>query len=255
MPVSQMQNERVIALRVLCIGALLTRHLLEMRVHTLTQYLISDEDRHILIAEREAANTHLLQWIYDEHLTEHLTAGEHSLLHKPLGSWSTRALMMTSWRAETAGVLLWALRCIDVIPTQDTPFEVEDVLQPLDVMNATIDFVWCAKLRPTRHLVRMRDSAELWDWRARATELQRLGIRPSEGVDYRNVIRTTAEQAYADGTLPALIEGDFPAFGKSFARLSDDEFDLVRMIAQERYNIMSWITEANLEWDSLPVDL
>jgi hypothetical protein len=252
---SRLQNARVVALRALCLGALLTRYELETRVKTLSEYRISEEDRRILTDKRQAVNDRLHSWLQSEKLSDHLTPAERNLLEKPLGSWSGRALTLTTWRAETLGMLLWALRVIEYIPTFDTPFEVEELLPPLDILNATIDLIWTAELRSNEQLFRMRDTAEMWDWRSRATELQRMGIRPSEGVNYSEVIRTTAEQAHADGTLPAPIDGDFPAFGKSFASLNDDEYDLLHAIATERYQAMCWITENTAEWEHLPADL
>jgi hypothetical protein len=251
----RLQSARVVLFRALCLGALLKRHELEMRVKTLTQYLISEEDRRILITKRHSMNENLMRWLDTEKITPHLTPMESKLLEQPLGTWSTRALMHTSWRSETLGMLLWSLRLVDMIPTHDIPFESDEVLAPLDIPNPTIDLVWCAELRPTQQLFRMRDTAELWDWRSQASVLKRLGIRPADGVNYKDVIRVTAEQAHADGILPTPIEGDFPAFHKSFASLTDDEFDLIKTISQERYNVMSWITECSAEWQSLPVDL
>ncbi len=252
---SSLQEARLVALRALCVGALLTRHELELRVKSLSEYPISEEDLRTLLEKRQAANDRLWRWLAQEKLLQHLTSAERNLLEKPLGSWSARALTMTSWRAETLGMLMWALRLVETIPTYDTPFESDELLAPLDIFGQTIDLLWMAQLRPTDQLYRMRDTAEMWAWRARAAELQLMGIRPTEGVDFRDVIRTTAEQAYADGTLPAPIDGDFPVFGKSFATVSNDEFELVRGIASERYQIMAWLTEQTVEWDSLPVDL
>ena len=252
---SRLQDARIVALRALCLGALLTRYDLETRVKTLAEYFISDEDRRILTDKRQTLNERLLFWLHAEKLTDHLTQAERNLLEKPLGSWSGRALSLIAWRAETLGMLLWALRIVEFIPTFDTPFEGDELLPSLDIFNATIDVIWMAQLRSNEHLFRMRDAAEMWDWRTRATELQRMGIRPSEGVNYSKVIRTTAEQAHADGTLPTPIDGDFPAFGKSFATLNDDEYELIHAIATERYHAICWITEPTAEWESLPADL
>lgn len=251
---SSPKNARAVAYRALCIGALLKRHELELRVKTLRDYIISEDDRKILIEERRAMNENLLDWVVEEGLSPHLTFAENRLLYAPLGEWSSRWLMHTSWRAETLGMLLWSLRVLDDIPPYDVPFEQEDILAPLDIFTPTIDFVWCAELRPTSSLRAMRDLAELWDWRARATQLQRLGVRPMPNMSLSDIIRATAEQAHRNGTLNALINGDFPAFGKPYALLSDDQYDLTRTIAYERYSAMNWVSESSTSWVSLPID-
>ncbi len=248
------QDNRSVAYRALCIGALLKRHELEMRVKTLNDYLISEEDRAILISKRETLNRQLLRWLEEERLYDRLTDAEKRLLEKPLGSWSARNLMHVSWRSETLGILLWSLRHFNLIPHYDTPFEQDEVLRPLDIFTSTIDFVWCAKLRPLSELKQMRDSTEFWDWRARVMELQRLGIRPAAQTTFTDIIRNNAEQAYQNGVVMALTQGDITVFGKPYAMLSDDQYDLTRTIAQERYFAMNWISEPSSEWVSIPVD-
>lgn len=248
------QNERSVALRALCIGALLKRHELEMRVKTLQDYLISDEDRAILISKRHRLNQELLAWLEHEALLPHLTQAEKHLLNLPLGTWTARMLLNVSWRAETLGVLLWALYRLEALPHYDTPFEQERVLAPLDVFASTIDFVWCARLRPTAELQRMRDTAELWDWRAKVMALQRLGVRPNTHPTFNGIVRSTAEQALQAGKVTHLIDHDLPAFGKAYASLSDDQYDLVRTIAQERTTALGWLSERTVEWVSIPID-
>lgn len=248
MLVSQAKTARDITQRMLCVGALVYRRELELSYQQSNVSLEHRQDCHFM-------QVRLLNWIAYEKLENYLTEAERTLIHKPLGEWTQRALHMVGWRLETLGVLLWALRLVDLIPTFDTRFTFAELADALDVLTPTIDLVWCAELRSADQLTRMRDTAELWNWRCHAAELMTLGIKPSQGVDYRDVIRVTAEQAHADGTLPPLLEGDFPAFGRPFVSISAEQYHLIRGISAERYSVMCWLMEPSAEWQSLPSDL
>lgn len=246
---SHLQDAYHVVQRMLCVASLMYRRELEMSF-TEREHL-TPEDRDDL----EALLLQLYRWLDTEKIMPHLTPVEQELMGKPLGNWSHRAVVLTTHRIETLGILAWALRLIPHIPTFDTSFTFPALSDCLDILTPTIDIVWRAELRPRSQLVRMRDTAELWDWRCRASELQRMGVRPSEGVNYRDVIRVNAEQAYADGTLPAPLEGDFPAFGRPFGLISQRQYEQVRAIAAERCQAMSWLMETSAEWDGLPADL
>jgi hypothetical protein len=248
MLVSQAKTARDITLRMLCVGALVYRRELELSFHQSAANPSAQEDLHLM-------HTRLRRWIDYERLHHCLTEAERTLIYKPMGEWTPRALHKVSWRLETLGVLLWALRLVEWIPTFDTRFTFAELADALDVLQPTIDLVWCAELRSPDQLTRMRDTAELWDWRCHAAELMTLGVKPSQGVNYRDVIRVTAEQAHADGTLPALLEGDFAAFGRPFASISPEQYHLIRAISAERYSVMCWLMEPTAEWQSLPSDL
>jgi hypothetical protein len=254
MPPTTPQNARDVVYRALSLGALLKRHEIEMSLKLLNQYIITEQDSKHLYQKLLKTYNKLVEWMAAEKIDSHFTPAEEILHSKPLGTWSSKALMQISWRAETLGMLLWSLRLIHTIPNFDTPFETEEVIAPLDLFNPTIDLVWCAELRPNYELCRMRDAAELWNWRSHASELQRLGIRPSKGVDYREVIRVTGEQALADGILTGLCEGDFSVFGKPYTQMTNDEYELVQTISRERYSVITWVTEITSEWESVTVE-
>lgn len=248
------QDARAVVNRALCMGALLKRGEFELTLQTLDDYAYEDDTRHNIISRHHDLNDRLQQWLVDENLAQHLTSAERNLLNKALASWSDRMIISTSWRVESLGVMLWALQVLDKVPPFDTQFEPENVLYPLDVLTPTIDFVWRAALRSTAELRRLRDQAELWNWRARSMELERMGVRPPTGVTFREIVRMTARDAYAQGKIEDLIDDDFCAFGKPFNRLSPDEYILVSAIAYERYSALDWLCELSTEWDSLPVD-
>lgn len=252
----RLQNERAVAYRALCLGALLKRAELEVAVRTADDLLLFEDVRDQYVKRQSEINERLLQWLHEEKIEAHLSEAErYLLLVKPIGSWSERTLISAGWRVESLGIMLWALNRLSDIPSYDTQFEVDDVLEPLDIFQSTIDFVWCARLRNLDELRACRDQAEIWHWRSRATELERLGVRPPGGVTFREIIQFTAEQAYRDGHTPFLIDGDFPAFRRSYAVQTPAQFALTSAIAYERNFAASWICELSTEWESILIDL
>lgn len=243
----------MVAYRALCLGALLKRSVIEAAVQRLQQHS-SVMNKPQLIARQHVAHKTLLLWLAAEQLEHHLSRAERLLIKKPLASWSDRTLMFAIRRAESLGVMLWALRFIEAIPAYDTLFDMAAVLQPLDILTPTIDFIWQAGLRPVDELSAMRDAAELWNWRSRASELQRLGVQPPAGTTFADIIRQTTHTAYARHQLPDPIEGDFPVFGKAYSRMTHTEYLLVSHIAAERYLALNWLCELSSEWESISVD-
>ena len=238
----RIQDARAVAYRALSMGALLKRGKLEVS----TQDYSTQTD----VASHQKLN----HWLITENIQSHLSETEQYLLAKPLGTWSERTLTMVGWRTEALGTMLWALNRLDDLPAYDTQFEIDTILAPLDIFQPTIDFIWLASLRSDEDLPQSRDQAELWNWRSRARELERMGVRPPEGVSFNEIIRFTTERAYQNGHIPMPIYGDFPVFDKSYAHLNPDEYALVSSIAYERYSALSWVCEITSEWESIRID-
>ncbi|MCA9912187.1 MAG: DUF4272 domain-containing protein [Anaerolineae bacterium] len=249
----RIQDERAVAYRVLSLGALLKRAELERTIrhlHELFPFSSIEE----LIAEQEEYRQQLLRWLEAESIVEHLSESESSLLMKPLGTWSERTLLTVEWRTEALGILLWALGHLEELPSYDRQFDPEVVLEPLDLLTPTIDLIWMAQVRPEEELIQRRDQAELWNWRSRATELERMGVRPPAGVTFRQIIASTAEMANTKGHIPTLLEHDFPAFERPYAQLNEDQYMLVSAITYERYTAFNWLCEYSNKWESVRVD-
>lgn len=250
----RIQDARAVAYRALCIGALLKRGELELSVQELADWSVFDGVRDHFLKQQHTVNDQLHQWLMDEKIAPHLSETERQLLGRPLGAWSERTLLTVEWRTEALGMMLWALNRMELIPSYDTQFELENILAPLDIFEPTIDFIWLASLRSEYELTHARDQAELWNWRSRARELQRMGVKPPEGVTFREIIRFTAERAYKDGHIAEPIDGDFPVFNKSYAELNSDDSALLSAIAYERNSALSWICEITSEWESIHID-
>lgn len=248
------QEARTAAYRALCLGALLTRSGLETAVHRLQSNEVPEGVRRFITARHWNDHQRLLKWIEEERLESYLSRVERQLLSKPFPSWSSRNLNVAGWRGESLGVILWALRFTDHVPAFDTRFEMGTLMNTVDVFTPTIDFIWQAGLRSVDEIQQMRDTADLWNWRARAAELERMGIKPPEGMSFAEIIRITAEQGYQNSLLPAPIEGDFPAFGHAYSRMSKEQSVSVSFIAQQRCAALNWLCELSSEWENLPVD-
>jgi hypothetical protein len=251
----RIQDSRAVAYRALSLGALLRRGEWEITVQNVDDLLIFDDVRDHVIRKHNRLNDDLLQWLSEEKIDKHLSSSEAYLLNKSTGTWGERTLISVGWRIEALGIMLWALNRIHNVPLYDTQFTTEDVIDPLDLLQPTIDFIWTATLRPVDELQAARDCAEIWNWRSRVTELERMGVRPAEGLNFSDIIRLTAERACENGCLPYLIDGDFPAFGKAYVDLTEDEFALMSAITYERYFALNWICELSSEWENIRIDI
>ena len=192
------------------------------------------------------------RWLRRENLADSLSARERALVAKPLEEWSEQEAIDVGWGNESAGVFLWAISAVDGLPPYDTRFESLPSLVPL--LAPTADFRQAARLRPAEGIARARDLAELWNWRSRTTKLQLDGDRQAEGIDLDAVARQSATLAHAEGSIPAPIDGDFPAYGKAYRDLDDDEYANATSIAMQRHRAFNWLCGSASDWDNVPTD-
>ncbi len=82
-----------------------------------------------------------------------------------------------------------------------------------------------ARLREAEDIELERDSARLWLWRARTTELQATGELelPVRYATFDQLIAATAMRGYEQGVLPAPMRGDFRAYGKVYRHLTPEQ--------------------------------
>ena len=66
-----------------------------------------------------------------------------------------------------------------------------------------------------------------------------------------SLTRQSAARAHAEGSLPAPIDGDFPAYGKAYRELADDEYAEATAIATERLRAFNWLAGSSSDWDSV----
>jgi hypothetical protein len=150
------------------------------------------------------------------------------------------------WRGEALGTLLWALQLVE-LPAYDTPFAADEV------GGATFDE---PRLREADDLELERESARLWHWRARTTELQAAGALelPPRYASFDQLIAATAMRGYEQGFLPPPVRGDFGAYGKVYRHLSPEQHAEAHSIAVERHHALNWICGNGSSWDDVPLD-
>jgi hypothetical protein len=150
------------------------------------------------------------------------------------------------WRGEALGTLLWALQLAE-LPAYDTPFAADEVAR------TALDG---ARLREADDLELERESARLWHWRARTTELQATGTLelPERYASFDQLIAATAMRGYEQGLLPLPVRGDFGAFGKVYRHLSPEQHAQAHSIAVERHHALNWLCENGSSWDDVPLD-
>ena len=229
----------------MCLGLLLKRSLIEVTFQTIPALSISNRLQNQIVRREIRRNDFLLKWASSQKIDAYLSAEEYELLHKPVGRWDNDTILRMSWQVEPLGMLLWALGYVEQVPEFVSMFDTELVMKPLDLGTPIVDFIWCAQLRPMEQLVRTMECAELWVWRGRARELEQLGIRPSNGSSFRDIVATRTRQATETGHLSASLCDDFAVFDTPYSDLDRSTFMYVRAIAQKRYQTLTWLMTVN----------
>ena len=161
------------------------------------------------------------------------------------------------WRLEALGVLLWAVGKAKALPAFDTPFNPSI----LGLVDSSMEG---AVLRPAAEVNGARDTAELWHWRSRTRQMVERGdsfpddpqIQAAGYRSFDDVVRASARNAAQKGIITACIAEDFPAKGKAYRELSNQEWSEMRSIAMERHHALNWLCgyARNNRWDETPTE-
>jgi hypothetical protein len=153
-----------------------------------------------------------------------------------------------TWRAEALAMLVWALGVVEELPPWDEPVDHLQLARELDLEDA--------RLRDEAELAAALDSARLWHWRARTTLLEDDPdvALPERWSSFDQLIAATAMKGYEEGLLPQPRRGDFPAFGKAYRHLDEDQHGVAISIAAERHFALAWLNGLSEDWDSTPTD-
>jgi hypothetical protein len=156
------------------------------------------------------------------------------------------AVVDAIWRGEALGTLLWALQ-LEELPPYDRPFDAEDVAEaPLDE----------ARLREPGEIALEQESARLWHWRARTTQVQATGgvELPERYATFDQLIAATAMRGYEQGVLPPPMRGDFRAYDRVYRHLTPEQHAEAHSIAVERHHALNWLCGLGDSWDDVPLD-
>ncbi len=171
---------------------------------------------------------------------------ERALLSRAPAQWARQDVVDAIWHGEALATLAWALDLAE-LPGFDEPFDHVALARDLGLD--------AAKLRPAGELEQARATARLWHWRARTALLQAQGSieLPERWSSFDQVAAAAAMRGYEEGLLPAPMRGDFPALGKVYRHLDEEQRGLLHSIAAERHYALEWLT-GDTPWDEVVTD-
>ena len=252
----EIRSANIVASRVLRLAAVITRAQAESLIDS---HELEPGFSAFLGGKVEEVPQIIQRWIDETQLAQYFSPRERIMMAKPAGEFTWRDRLDGWWRREALMVLEWSLRIIEPMPPADTRVPMEDALESAWLLRNTASFRRDAKLRSAEEISDQREIAEFWLGRTRRTPQQ----TPS-GEDFAKTeksieaLRASADHAAATAEARGLfkrIDGDFPAFGKAFRDLSDDEFNLITSISMERLRGLNWLCVMDeLDWDDVELN-
>ncbi|MEW6325585.1 MAG: DUF4272 domain-containing protein [Nitrospirota bacterium] len=181
------------------------------------------------------------RWIETEGLRPYLTESESALLAAPLGHWTEDLVESVGWRLEPLGVLAWALGLIKALPPYDRRCSHDELLMRLRLGKSLRPQREAARLLPMAQLQAASKAAQLWEWRAQTEDILRRPEQLPGAADLVAFIASQARAARQRALIPEPIDGDFPALGRSYRGLSDEQRLLLAAIAKARAETFRWL--------------
>jgi hypothetical protein len=194
------------------------------------------------------------EWLRDQGLALELTPREAALLDSPVGSIAPEATIEISWQGEALVVLGWAIGAVDMPPVEsisDPRPVIEIVPRPWDAIH---NWLRNPAIVSESDVVRRREVAEIWHWRATTEVLRRSGSL-AESQDYEEAIRDVAAEALDAGIVATLLEGDFSVHSGSIKDLSGDDIEELVAITGQRLHALNWLCGFGNCWDDVPLDV
>jgi hypothetical protein len=223
---------------------------------------LTETERAELAVERESQARRFWDSVNSSSISPYLSPWERQFATATMFTMSLQQHLHGMWRLEAAQALMWALCLIAELPAPDTQSDLD--LPKLEILNHPKSFLNSAVLRPQAEIEGARNLAELWHWRSRTEELIREGRTfPADeqmarrGLrSYQDIVRLAVNAAYERGAVRSVIDDDFALKGKSYAKLSSEEWSEVRSITIERHRALNWLCgfSPKNEWDQTPTD-
>jgi hypothetical protein len=216
-----------------------------------------EEDKAKLAAGTQQLFDKQMERIHATDLWERFEDNEREFMQAGIFETTMRQRIDASWLAESIMCLMWALNSREQISPYDQ--EVDPKSNKFREGQRARDLIADAALRPSTEIDRERDWAELWHWRCRTHMLLATKKIPEalpNGTPMAEIIRMTAEQAAQDGVFAEPIGGDFPAFGKPYREVSEEQLSQLTSIATERHKAFNWLCGYAPEnrWSGTPTD-
>jgi hypothetical protein len=209
-----------------------------------------------LLRAFEEAREAIIEWVWAEELLPDLSLDEGLAVVTETGRLPDEIHADLSWNGEAAVPLLWALGLLDAMPPYDWNPPTPPIRQHVPPRQSIPGFIGSAKLRAQAEIEAARNVAELWHWRARTTQLQREQPGHMVAGDWfrREVLANVARSSAERGDFPAAIDGDFPAFGKAYTALDEEQYGFCARLAQARHRALNWLCGYAERWDAVPTD-
>jgi hypothetical protein len=243
----RLKDRLTVIFRTFGLGAVVMRGVME-------QIIVTRPDDEFAVG-RSKVRAHILNaWLREEGLMEEITPYEKRLLQQKEGTWEPDDRVEISWRVESVGVLLWALNKAANIPAYDRLFNTDSLFDALPILSYMEGFLRDSQLRPINEIRQAREAAEVWHWRARAYDLMRAGVSRIENQSLTEQVKALAEVALEAGVIGEIIGDDFPAFGKTYRDLSEEEHQRAFSIAQQRHLALNWLCGYGQAWETTPTN-
>jgi hypothetical protein len=238
-------QSRVAAQREICLLAFSCRGYFEDEFHRGDESVLDAPD----------SVRRLGEWLRGEGLWERLSSEEKALMERPTGEWTNQERLNAGWRIESAGAIAWALSLLPM-PPYDKSFRPGHVLDVVPERGQPTEaWIRQARLRREHEILEQRELAESWLWRYRTEQNLRNpnGYGPPPGRTFAQIIARSAKHHQDEGWF-LMIDGDYPAFGRSYAKLGPREFEIAGSIALERLHALNWICDEEEDWDQVLCD-
>jgi TPR repeat protein len=247
----QSPTAKIVAQRAICLRSLVRRCQIEAGLIASKKIKSAKTKLNLQALADEAKQIN--HWLKDEELWTSLSDHEAGSLRKKPGTWSVRELTDGGWRTEAFGVIAWALGLTARIAPYDQQQSEGAFLKKIPLQQRAKKFIRSAKLRPEAKILKAREIAENWLWRARTTIVQKNPKKypPPSGWTYDKIIKAAALHWQKQKLFKA-IKGDYPAFGKPYAKLTKREWETCNSIAKERLYGFNWLCGYAADWDQVP---
>ena len=203
------------------------------------------------------SSDHLIDSLKSLKLWKKMTRAERDFINSVPPKVKPQYHLNAMWCLESVVVLMWAMKLIEEFPAFDSQSDGE-LLQKIPSENIG-EFIDGAVLRTEEIIENKRSLAELWHWRSRTRQLIEMNEVPHKDFGFKSfdeIVRKSAELALEHGDIPQVVNNDFPAKGKAYRDLSDEEWSEVRSVTMERHHALNWLCgyAPGNKWDQTPTD-
>jgi hypothetical protein len=195
--------------------------------------------------------------VRDAGLWDSMDEGEREFMQIGPLETTARHQIDASWSVEAIACLRWAVGKLERLPAWDQ--QADPRTAGFQKGERAKDLIEAATLRQAAEIEKMRESAEAWHWRCRTRALLESGRIPpvlENGATMDQVIEMSANFSVENGSFDKTIGNDYPAFGKAFREITEEEFLTVRSISQERHKALNWLCgyAPGNRWAETPTD-